>query len=263
MPNWKYPCVKCSKPVKINQKGLECNNCYKWVHFKCTNLTEAHYTYLEVNSNIPFYCLACKPDWVCSFSDDFICSFTNLNCPAPTDCNIPDNLDPNHTIPSPSLPNNIDTTQKSSEPISSTSQNDLSFLTENNPNSTFDSLSAHSSDFEYADDSDSELRGLNFKSLPVRHTSNHKKKIPPSQFKFSRTINYKFPCLVCLSPCKANIHDVFVVHCVTNGSIENAPTLPQTNLKLIVLQIMLVTHIIALTVYTEIVPNKTSTIKSA
>ena len=175
-------------PVKTNQKGLKCNTCYKWVHFKCTNLTEEHYTYLEVNSNIPFYCLVCKPDWVCFPSDDLNCSSATLNHPVPTD------------VPPPLLPNNIDTSLKSSlDPISSASQNDLSLLS--------DSLSAHSSDFEYVDDSDSELRGLNFKSLPVQYASNYNKKIPTSQFKFSRTINYKFPCLVCLSPCKENIHD--------------------------------------------------------
>ena len=110
MPNWKYPCVKCLKPVKTNQKGLECDTCNKWVHFKCTNLTEAQYSYLEVNGNIPFYCLVCEPDWVCSPPNDLNCTSPNLNHAVPTNiCNIPDNLDPNDTIPLPSLPNNIDT----------------------------------------------------------------------------------------------------------------------------------------------------------
>ena len=184
MPNWKYPCLKCFKPVKNNQKGLECNTCIKWVHFKCTNLTDTQYNYLEENNEIPYYCYVCNPEWVCIIPE-------------------------NPTTPSPFPLPNIDTSLKSSfDPISFASQNNLtSILPENNPNSTFDSLSAHSSDFEYIDDSDSESRGLNFKSLPVQHTSNYKKKVPASKFKFARTINYKFPCLVCLSPCKENIHD--------------------------------------------------------
>ena len=61
MPNWKYPCLKCTKPVKKNQKGIECNNCVKWVHLKCTNLTEEQYNFLETNENVPFYCLLCEP----------------------------------------------------------------------------------------------------------------------------------------------------------------------------------------------------------
>ena len=61
MPNWKYPCLECNKPVKSNQKGLECNTCIKWVHKKCTDLTDIQYNFLEDNENVPFYCLICKP----------------------------------------------------------------------------------------------------------------------------------------------------------------------------------------------------------
>ena len=92
MPNWKYPCRKCFKPVKSNQKGLECNNCIKWVHFKCTNLTDTQYNFLEENNEVPYYCFICNPEWVCI---------------------IPDNLDLNPTIPSPSLPTNTDISLKS------------------------------------------------------------------------------------------------------------------------------------------------------
>ena len=61
MPNWKYPCISCAKPVKTNQKGLQCNACEKWVHVKCTDLNDVHYDFLEVNEDLPFYCLKCKP----------------------------------------------------------------------------------------------------------------------------------------------------------------------------------------------------------
>ena len=60
MPNWKFPCVPCKKPVKSNQKGLQCNTCKKWVHLKCTNLTIVQYKFLEENEELPFYCLKCK-----------------------------------------------------------------------------------------------------------------------------------------------------------------------------------------------------------
>ena len=60
-PKWKFPCIECAKPVKSNQKGIECSTCIKWVHLKCTNLTQSQYHSLEANVNIPFYCLSCKP----------------------------------------------------------------------------------------------------------------------------------------------------------------------------------------------------------
>ena len=70
MPNWKYPCIVCDKPVKTNQKGIECNTCNKWVHLKCTNLTQPQYTFLEQHENEPFNCLTCNPDWGCTIPDN-------------------------------------------------------------------------------------------------------------------------------------------------------------------------------------------------
>ena len=70
MPNWKYPCVKCLKPVKTNQKGIECDICMKWIHFKCTKLSIAQYNYLEENNDTPFLCYICNPDWVCLIPDN-------------------------------------------------------------------------------------------------------------------------------------------------------------------------------------------------
>ena len=82
MPNWKYPCSKCNKPVKCNQKGLECNVCTTWVHFKCTDLSEVQYDFLEKKVNVPFYCLLCKPRLHYSdliFESTEFCSNDNLN----------------------------------------------------------------------------------------------------------------------------------------------------------------------------------------
>ena len=161
--------------------------------------------------------MVCKPDWVCFFPDDLNCSSTNSNHSVPTDvCNIFDNLNPNHTIPPPSLPNNIDTSLDSCSSaddifnyINSTNNDD------NNPNDStlsLDCSSANTSDFVYVDESDSdfESRGLNFESLPAHvcntlpNTKKNKFTLP---FSFQRSINYKYPCLVCLSPCKENIQD--------------------------------------------------------
>ena len=62
-PNWKYPCagIGCGKPVKCTQNSLECDLCKKWVHLKCTNLSDEQFEFLASNENLPFYCLNCKP----------------------------------------------------------------------------------------------------------------------------------------------------------------------------------------------------------
>ena len=161
-PNWKYPCIACSKPVKCNQKGLECNACKKWVHFKCTDLADDQYNLLEVNEDIPFYCLICSPRP--HYADVIL-----------------DNINSINTV-----------------------------LSETSLNSSIDS--AKSSDFVYADepeDSDLESRGLNFESLPIHRANTMKKtKLTTPKFASFRTITYKYPCLVCFSPCKEKITPV-------------------------------------------------------
>ena len=161
MPNWKYPCLSCNKPVKRNQKGLQCNTCNNWVHTKCTDLTEAQYNFLEVNEDIPFYCLKCKPRFIYA---DVIFDNTNL---------------------------------------SATNNDSI-----NSYSSDVEYSSAHDSDFEFVDDSDSESRGLNFNSLPVKsvNSNNHsKRKLSNSTKTITlQTRNYKYPCVICLGPCREN-----------------------------------------------------------
>ena len=166
MPNWKYPCVSCTKPVKKNQKGLECNVCKLWVHLKCTDLTETEYKHLETNEDIPFYCIKCKPR---TLNADLISENTTSIL-------------------------NIDTISSSNSSTYSTN---------------LEISSAHSSDFEYVDESDSESsRGLNFNSLPVKsNTLTSNKKVNKLNKISFRTINYKYPCLVCLGPCKEKCQD--------------------------------------------------------
>ena len=74
MPNWKYPCIECTNPVKSNQRGLLCNTCNMWVHLKCTNLTKMQYDFLELNEDIPFFCLKCSsnPTYAVQMPEDAI-----------------------------------------------------------------------------------------------------------------------------------------------------------------------------------------------
>ena len=155
MPNWKYPCCQCKKPVKSNQKGLECDTCKKWVHFKCMDLTETQYDFLGTNEDFPFYCLNCKPR---SHYADLIFGNTIL----------------------------------------SASDND-------NLNSS------SSDDYEYVDDSDSDSRGLDFESLPVGNRNSHKHNRPhlscSTKYISLQTRNYRYPCVICLGPCRENCQD--------------------------------------------------------
>ena len=169
MPNWKFPCIECKGPVKTNQKGLQCSTCTDWVHHKCTDLTEAQYISLEVNVEIPFYCSVCKPRLI--------------------------DADANPDIRS------MNSSLDSSFNISSARRTD------------YDYISAHSSDFELVtDESDSECRGLNFSSLHPQNHDSHKNKRTQCSSTGQKHISlpsrtYKYPCVVCLGPCKTNCQD--------------------------------------------------------
>ena len=59
----KYPCAGtgCGKPVKSNQKSIVCDQCNKWVHLKCTDLSTEQFDFLRENVESVLYCLQCKP----------------------------------------------------------------------------------------------------------------------------------------------------------------------------------------------------------
>ena len=118
----------------------------------------------------------------------------------------------------------------------------------------------------YELDSDSESTGLNFESLPVRLNtlSNIKKKAPIPKFSFTHTINYKYPCSVCIGPCVREMAMiVYVVHNAMSGFIESVLTLLWINPKHIALQIILETHFTVSIVFLVIALDKIKKIKSA
>ena len=173
-PNWKYPCSECKKPVKSNQQGVSCNTCKKWVHFKCTDLTQSQCEFLEAsNDDFLFFCLECKPRQF--YSEEIFETFPNI-------------LDSPNTIRSNSNP--------------SDSESELEFSNANSCDFTY----------EYDDGSDSDSRGLDFDGLPVQNAcpnrNNKTTKIFDMHKQFSvRTIYYKYPCVVCHGPCRNNTQD--------------------------------------------------------
>jgi DNA-directed RNA polymerase subunit RPC12/RpoP len=53
-----YPCGKCSKPVKRNQRGIYCEDCTYWYHIKCIDLLVDEYQRLSTSSE-SWYCANC------------------------------------------------------------------------------------------------------------------------------------------------------------------------------------------------------------
>ncbi|PIK46418.1 hypothetical protein BSL78_16704 [Apostichopus japonicus] len=75
-PNYKFPCGLCSKPVRINQRGIQCDNCNIWYHIKCTDVSVATYDRLSGTDE----------DWLCNqcqvpfqFADSFFDSDQSLS----------------------------------------------------------------------------------------------------------------------------------------------------------------------------------------
>ena len=190
-------CLKCEKVCRINQKVHICKMCKQHIHEKCK--TDEY---------------GCILDDPVSGSPSFFCCNCSLN---------------NHGNPNSDTPTLITTHSSEhevleTEPAPGHSSNG-SMPEIGTPNSGFVSLNssytdtletcddeisdAHSSDFEFESDSesDSDLRGLDFSSLPAVQNTN-RNSISSKQHQITlRTINYKYPCSVCLGPCRENTQD--------------------------------------------------------
>ena len=55
----KYPCVQCHKPCKENQNSIECDECKKWTHLKCTELTNEQFSKLSEKPEETWDCQKC------------------------------------------------------------------------------------------------------------------------------------------------------------------------------------------------------------
>ena len=77
----KYPCgaPDCGKPVKSNQKGIQCDSCLLWYHTKCIYMSDDEY-YTLGTSDMAWYCYkCCLPPFTDSFFEELtIPQSTNL-----------------------------------------------------------------------------------------------------------------------------------------------------------------------------------------
>ena len=63
----RFPCGCCGKAVKVNQDGVLCDGCGKWLHRKCIYMDRKVYLQLG-ESDEPWYCAGCS---LPAFSDSY------------------------------------------------------------------------------------------------------------------------------------------------------------------------------------------------
>ena len=78
-PTYKYPCVRCEKPVRRNQKGIQCDICDRWYHSNCVPISDAEYSRLS-NCDDVFICALCSLP--CLSESFFTCS-SSSSSPSP------------------------------------------------------------------------------------------------------------------------------------------------------------------------------------
>lgn len=57
-PVYKFPCGICEKPVKSNQRGVQCDDCDVWFHTKCMSMPSAVYKGIE-GKDVSWICCSC------------------------------------------------------------------------------------------------------------------------------------------------------------------------------------------------------------
>ncbi len=68
-PVYKYPCGKCQKPVKSNQKGICCDVCDFWFHTRCINMSDNIYNAHIHQQELSWLCNSCAVPFM--FSNSF------------------------------------------------------------------------------------------------------------------------------------------------------------------------------------------------
>ena len=67
----KIPCSVCTKPVRSNQRAIECEECYSWYHEQCLGINNAVFKALENHTSYVWICCNCG---LPSFSSSFFLS---------------------------------------------------------------------------------------------------------------------------------------------------------------------------------------------
>ncbi|KAK3091810.1 hypothetical protein FSP39_022788 [Pinctada imbricata] len=99
----KYPCVICSKGVRSNQQGIQCDFCDYWTHCKCVRMGTPEYERLGKSEEL-YFCIKCSDrlpvftesffegnETPCSYADDPHVN-SSLSCTTNEHVNIFDQL---------------------------------------------------------------------------------------------------------------------------------------------------------------------------
>ena len=113
-PEWKYPCGVGQKPVKSNQKGLQCDSCDLWYHTNCCRVNDIVYNALA-KSPFSWICCGCGlPNFASSLFDTFDISMQNYYHSLPSS--------PTSSAMSPTCDNGTDLSQMMSSVLQDTRQ---------------------------------------------------------------------------------------------------------------------------------------------
>ena len=55
----RFPCTVCQKPVKCNQRGIQCSICANWTHAKCGSVSTEECVRLGEREDEPWLCPNC------------------------------------------------------------------------------------------------------------------------------------------------------------------------------------------------------------
>lgn len=78
-PHYKNPCGECSRPVKRNQNGIQCDQCDVWYHANCSSISLPMYEILA-NTSLTWICPQCGfPNFSDSFFNESIESLASSN----------------------------------------------------------------------------------------------------------------------------------------------------------------------------------------
>ena len=72
-------CLSCRKIVNDNHKSINCDECNKWLHFKCSRLTNKEFQAHTKNQSLPFTCIFCS-DYICCACDKHVYHNQNSIC---------------------------------------------------------------------------------------------------------------------------------------------------------------------------------------
>ena len=78
----KFPCNVCSRACRDGQEAIQCDVCNKWVHKKCTKLTNDQFVHLG-SSTMSYFCQPCISNLLPFYdvkNNDNNCFNTGNNC---------------------------------------------------------------------------------------------------------------------------------------------------------------------------------------